>query len=86
MGGGIEPLSGSIRVGAEYHKHGDPFTWAAGLRYLSPTEVEIVAALRAPKPSEWRMLWDTLHAAGITRVNFNRQRDGKKERHEIETQ
>lgn len=78
--GHIEPLSAVVRVGGAY---GQPFTWAAALRYLDPQTVEIVAATRAPTPSEWRELRQVLTSSGITRAVFTRVKNGEKTQHEV---
>jgi hypothetical protein len=78
--GHLEPLTAVIRVGGAY---GDPFTWAAAVRYLNPSEVEIVGAVRAPSPSEWRKACQVLVEAGVRTLLFQRKRNGKSEPHAV---
>ncbi len=79
--GHLEPLTAVIRVGGAY---GDPFTWAAAVRYLDPSKVEIVGALRAPSPSEWRKACLILAEAGVRTLLFQRKRNGKTEPHTVQ--
>lgn len=73
--GHIEPLAAVVRVPGDYL---GPFTWAASVRYLSPTHVEIVAAMRMPTVSEMKDLRATLIAAGVTQATIKRvQPDGR---------
>lgn len=55
--GHLEPLSAVLRIGGAY---GEPYTYAVPIRYLSPTLVEVLGAVRAPKPSEWRAVQHVL--------------------------
>jgi len=73
MDGHLEPLAAIIRIGGA---HGEPYTWSATLRYLNPTEVEILGAVRAPTPSEWRTVKRICKAAGIRRGLIRRVRGG----------
>ncbi len=52
----IEPTAGVIRVFADGHGYGDPYTFAASLRWIDRETAEVLAALRAPTPSEWRAM------------------------------
>jgi hypothetical protein len=72
--GHIEPLSALLRLGGAY---GDPWTWAAVLRYDSPFKVEVEGVDRAPSPSEWRAALKVLRAHGVTEVYFHRAGDSK---------
>lgn len=67
--GHLEPLAAVVRVGGDY---GAPYTWAATVRYLSPTEVELLGVVRAPRPSECHALGEVLVAQGILWVTFRR--------------
>ena len=71
MDGHLEPLTAIMRIGGAY---GEPYTWAATVRYLSPTSVEIVGAMRAPTPHEWRVMRAVLKATGIISVLFVRHK------------
>lgn len=72
MGGHLEPLTAVLRVGGAY---GEPYTWSATVRYLSPSSVEILGAMRSPTPSEWRAMRAILKADGVTTVLFVRHKD-----------
>ena len=65
-------MSAMLRIGGAY---GEPYTWAAGVRYINPFSVEIVGAMRAPTPSEWRAMRAVLKASGVTSVLFVRHKD-----------
>jgi hypothetical protein len=78
--GHLEPLCALIRVGGEY---GEPYSWVATIRYVSPTDVEIVGAQRAPKPSEWKAACLVMKDAGIFRVTFVRKRSNNSRSHQI---
>lgn len=69
MTGHIEPLAAVLRIGGEY---GEPYTWAATLRYLSPTEVEICGVTVSPTPGERRAIREVLRANGIHRAKVVR--------------
>jgi hypothetical protein len=64
----IEPLAGVIRVFDCGRSYGDPYRYAVTVRWLDRQTVELVGALRAPAPSEWRAIRDALVAAGVARV------------------
>lgn len=76
MKGHIEPLAGILRIGGEY---GQPFTWSATLRYITPAEVEVMGALRAPTLEERRAIRDVLRESGVERA-FYLRRNGEIER------
>lgn len=69
--GHLEPLTALIRVGGAY---GHPYTWAATVRYVSPEEVELMGATRAPTPRESDAVKDVLRAAGIRVLIVKRMR------------
>ena len=72
----IEPLTAVVRVipGGRY---GDAYTWSATVRWLDRRAVEILGALRAPRPSEWRAVRNALRQAGVQAVIWRRG-DGRK--------
>jgi hypothetical protein len=77
----LEPLSAVIRVGGAY---GEPYTWCATVRYLAPDEVELVGAMRAPKPSEWRAMATVFRQTGVRIVWFERHHGDQIDRHRVE--
>lgn len=80
--GHIELLAGVLRVGQEFGQHGDPYEWSAAVRWLSPTEVELMGlSSRPPKPSEWRAIGQICKRAGIETVRFCRRRYGVEDEH-----
>lgn len=68
--GHLEPLSAVLRIGGEY---GEPYTWAATIRFVTPTEVEVLGANRAPTPDERRSIRQVLRAAGIEKAFYQRR-------------
>jgi len=79
----LEPLTSLIRVFPDGGRYGDPYTFCATLRHLDRKTVEIVGALRAPTPGEWRAIRTALAGAGITEATFVRIKDGVKSHHHI---
>lgn len=80
--GHIEPLAAVLRVPGAY---GEPYTWAATLRYDSPTSVEILGVTRAPTPSEWRAAVRTMRAYGIHKFRFTRRHSNSAVEHDWTT-
>lgn len=80
--GHLEPIASVLRIGGDY---GEPYTWAATVRYLSPDEVEIVGAQRAPTPSEWRAMRTVLRKSGVRWVIFLRHKGAQWVRHRKST-
>jgi len=78
LAGHLEPLAAVIRIGGHY---GEAWTWAAIIRYLSPVEVEVMAVMRAPKPSEWRAMKEILLASGVRIGHFARRTSQGVRRH-----
>jgi len=77
MPGHIEPLCGLLRVGGAY---GEPWTWAAVLKYDGPASVVVSGVERPPTPSEWRAAVQIGKDAGITSFRFLRaEADGFRE-------
>ncbi len=69
MTGHIEPIAQILRIGGAY---GERYSWAAFMRHLSPTEVELMGVDRAPTPTERRAARVVLKAAGVTKVHICR--------------
>jgi hypothetical protein len=72
MAGHIEYLcehAAILRVGGAY---GEPWTWAAVLRFDSPTAVTLEAVERAPTAEERRQALEVGRAAGILTYRFIR--------------
>lgn len=70
MSGHVEPLAAVLRIGGGY---GEPYTWAATLRYLSPGEVEVMGATRAPSPDERRAIRAVLRSNGVHKAFYIRR-------------
>lgn len=73
MSGHIEPTAGVMRIGGAY---GEPWTWAAAVRYVSPFVVQLMAVERAPTLAERRAIREVAIAHGITEVRFCRKTGG----------
>jgi len=71
----IEPLAAVVRV-IPSGAYGDPYTWSATLRWLDRYTVEVMGAMRAPRPSEWRAVRAALRKAEVRRVVWHRA-DGR---------
>lgn len=67
--GHIEPLSAFLRLGGPY---GTPCRFSMGVRYLSPTEVELVGGNGEMKPNDWRDIRDLFLPTGVEVVRFKR--------------
>ncbi len=78
--GHIEPLCGLLRIGGPY---GSPYEWCVTVRYLSPSEVELLGALRAPTTGEWRKAVRVLREAGIVTFHFDRRKGGVARAHHV---
>lgn len=71
MNGHLEPLSAILRVGGAY---GEPFIFAVGIRYLTPTHVEIIGLNNhTVKPSEFKAVMQILAAHGVEQAWYKRQ-------------
>jgi len=60
----LEILTSIIRVFEEGDSYGDPYEFSVTVRWITPKRVEILGAVRAPKPSEWRAIQECLHSYG----------------------
>lgn len=72
--GHIEHLSGVLRIGGGY---GEPYTWSATIRYLTPTKVEVLGAVRSPNLAERKAIAEVLKSHGIEEAVYFRKKDGK---------
>jgi hypothetical protein len=82
----IEPLSGIIRVFGDHAKYGDPYQWAATVRWLDRETIEICGAMSAPTASEWRAIAKLMRSQSppLKRVLLKRIRpDGTEQVHEF---
>lgn len=50
----IEPLTAVIRVWVDGGVYGDPYEWVATVRWLRPSQVEILGYTKKVTPSIWR--------------------------------
>lgn len=72
----IEKISGIIRVfdeGCEAYK--DEYEWCATLRWLEDDIVEVMGAMSAPTPSQWRAIKTALKDIGVKGAVFKRIRE-----------
>ena len=74
----LEPLSAVIRVYADGCKHPDPYVWTATVKFINPETVEIIGAMRAPTPSEWRAIMNELARHRIKLLGFCRIKNGQR--------
>jgi len=81
----FEPLSGVIRLFEDGKQYGDKFTWAGTVRFIDAKTVEVLGCLKAPKPSEWRLIVKLLGEMGVKEIVFHRWRDGYQEAHIVKT-
>ena len=74
----LEPLVSAIRIwensDAEY---GDPYQWAATVRWMNSTEVEIVCVDKEITRSIWKAIALALDSQGVERVMMTRYRLGE---------
>lgn len=70
--GHIENLAGVLRIGGAY---GEPYTWSASVRYLSPKKVEVMGAIRSPTLSERKAIGEVLKQYGIDEAVYYRMRE-----------
>lgn len=77
MNGHLEPLAAVLRIGGAY---GEPYTWAATIRFITPTEVEVVGVTEAPTPDERRAIREVLKSHGIKKAFYVRHKDGEEKR------
>ena len=82
----FEPLSGVIRIFEDGKGYGDKFTWAGTVRFLDTRTVEVLGCLKAPRPSEWRLIVKLLGEMGVEEIVFYRMlEDETREKHIVKT-
>jgi len=71
----VEFIAGVIRVwdGGSY---GDPYRWAATVRWIDRTQVEILGVTSAPTVAELRAILQQFNQLGVERVVFKRIKNG----------
>ncbi len=79
----FEPLTSVLRVFADGARWGDPYVWSASIRYLDKETIEFLGILRAPKPSEWRVIIEECVKLDIKKVVFYRMKNGNKVKKEL---
>jgi hypothetical protein len=62
----LEIIAGILRVGGDDWEYGKPYDWACTAVRVDHKTVELMGAIRAPSPSEWRAIRETLISAGFT--------------------
>ena len=86
MNAHFEPLSGVIRLFEDGKQYGDKFTWSGTVRFIDAKTVEVLGCLKAPKPSEWRLIVKLLGEMGIEEIIFYRMlEDETREKHIVRT-
>lgn len=73
----VEILSGIVRVFAPGKSYGDPYGWAATLRWVDHESVEYLGALRAPSWEEREAMTLKLREIGVRFVVIKRIKDGR---------
>lgn len=72
----IEPIAGVIRVyrSGRSYQNGDPYEWAASVRWLSRDTIEILGVDRPPSIAVWRSIRAFLEddSSGIRKVIIKR--------------
>ena len=86
MKAAIETLSGVLRIWHDpIAEYGMPYDWAATVRFLDPTSIEIVGITKAPTQAESRVICDYCTSVGITRIKITRIKNGNCREHWIRT-
>jgi len=75
----IEPFAGVVRYwDNENAQHGDPYQWAASVRWIDHETIEIAGITQAPTPAIWRAVKQAAKEIGAKQVIFVRYKDGNK--------
>lgn len=83
MNAELQPLVSVLRVFPDGGKYGDPYDFCTTVRHLDQATVEIIGAMRAPKPSEWRAIRECLIKAKTTTAIFIRIKNGCESAHYV---
>jgi hypothetical protein len=61
----IEPFAGAIRCYSDdLAKHGDPYDWAASVRWVDHVTIEIAGITSPPTPAMWRSIKEAARNMG----------------------
>jgi hypothetical protein len=77
----LEILTSIVRVFKEGESYGDPYEFSVTVRWITPKRVEILGAVRAPKPSEWRAIQECLHSYGAEELIIIKAKNGEMKKH-----
>jgi len=81
----IEPLAALVRVFSDGRSYGEPYDYVATLRWTDHETAEVMGALHAPLPSQWRAICIAAREVGIKRLLLTRRHpDGRTRQVEIE--
>jgi len=78
-----EPLAGLVRATSTEFVHGEPYRWAASVRWLDRETAEVLGlqvdteSPKGPTHNEWKAVVACLKEQGATRVVYQQYRDGK---------
>lgn len=73
----IESFAGVIRYwDNENAQHGDPYQWAASVRWVDRETIEIAGITQPPTPTIWRAVKEAAREHGLKQVLFVRYKDG----------
>jgi ABC-type glycerol-3-phosphate transport system substrate-binding protein len=74
----IEPFAGVVRYWAKADaRYGDPYQWAASVRWIDHETLEILGITQPPTPAVWRAVKAAAKQNGVKQIVFVRRRDGK---------
>lgn len=74
----IEPFAGVVRFwDNEEAQHGDPYQWAASVRWVDNETIEIAGITQPPTQAIWRAVKDAAREFGAKQIVFIRYKDGQ---------
>ena len=73
----VEWVAGVIRVFSDGQAYGDPYEWAATVRAVNKTTVELLGVTVAPNMNQVRAMSKALVSLGFEYVVWDRIKDGK---------
>jgi hypothetical protein len=79
----LEHVSSLIRVWVDDNKFGDPYEWAAAVRWLNKQEVEICLQQQRLTPSVYRAVIKVLKSYGVSRILIKTYPEGSKGKEKI---
>jgi hypothetical protein len=78
MPASIEHFAGVVRYWeSPESKYGDPYQWAASIRWINHETIEIVGITQPPTPAIWRAVKAAAAENGAKQITFVRHKDGR---------